>query len=74
MSLCTVANMGFNFIVVLTFLPLLNSIGEAFTFWIYGVIGILSLIFTYYFLPETKGKSLEKIEKNWAERIPARKF
>lgn len=29
MSLCTVANFGFNFIVVLSFLPLINSIGEA---------------------------------------------
>ncbi len=74
MSLCTVANMGFNFIVVLTFLPLLNSIGEAFTFWIYGIIGIFCLMFTYYFVPETKGKSLETIEQNWAEKIPARKL
>lgn len=74
MSLCTVANMGFNFIVVLTFLPLLNSIGEAFTFWIYGTIGILCLVFTYYFVPETKGKSLETIEQNWTQRLPARKF
>lgn len=74
MSLCTVANMAFNFVIVLTFLPLLNSIGQAYTFWIYGGIGILSLIFTYYFLPETKGKSLEEIEKNWANKVPARKF
>lgn len=74
MSLCTVANMAFNFVVVLTFLPLINNIGEANTFWIYGGIGIFSLFFTYYFVPETKGRSLEQIEKNWAEGIPARKF
>ena len=74
MSICTVANMAFNFIVVLTFLPLINSIGEAWTFWIYGVIGIFCLFFTYYLLPETKGRSLEQIEKNWAEGVPARKF
>ena len=74
MSICTVANMAFNFIVVLTFLPLINSIGEAWTFWIYGIIGIFCLFFTYYLLPETKGRSLEQIEKNWAEGVPARKF
>lgn len=74
MSLCTVANMAFNFVVVLTFLPLINSIGEANTFWIYGCIGIFCLFFTYFLVPETKGRSLEQIEKNWAEGIPARKF
>ena len=36
MSICTVANMAFNFVVVLTFLPLINSVGEARTFWMYA--------------------------------------
>lgn len=74
MSLCTMANFGFNFIVALTFPVLLEKIGEAYTFWIFGVIGIFSLFFTYFCLPETKGRSLEQIEKNWADRVPARKF
>lgn len=74
MSLCTVANFGFNFIVVLSFLPLIHSIGEAYTFWIFSGITVLCLFFTYYLVPETKGISLEKIEKNWREGIPARQF
>ncbi len=74
MSLCTVANFGFNFIVVLSFLPLLHSIGEAYTFWIFAGIAVLSLLFTYFLVPETKGISLEKIEKNWREGVPARQF
>ena len=74
MSVCTVANFAFNFIVVLSFLPLIHSIGEAYTFWIFSVITILCLFFTYYFVPETKGISLEKIEQNWKNKIPARRF
>lgn len=74
MSLCTMANFGFNFVVALTFPVLLEKIGEAYTFWIFGVIGIFSLYFTYRFLPETKGRSLEQIEKNWQKGVPARKF
>ncbi len=74
MSVCTVANFGFNFIVVLSFLPLIHNIGEAYTFWIYAGIAALSLLFTYYLVPETKGISLEKIEKNWREHVPAREF
>lgn len=74
MSLCTVANFIFNFIVVLSFLPLIHSIGEAYTFWIFATITVLCMFFTYFFVPETKGISLEKIEKNWREGVPARKF
>lgn len=74
MSLCTVANFGFNFIVVLSFLPLIHSIGEAYTFGIFAGIAVLSLLFTYFLVPETKGISLEKIEKNWREGVPARQF
>lgn len=74
MSLCTVANFGFNFIVVLSFLPLIHSIGEAYTFWIFAGITVVCLLFTYYLVPETKGISLEKIEKNWREGVPARRF
>ena len=74
MSAATVANFGFNFVVVLSFLPLLDLIGRAATFWMFGGITIISMLFVYFFIPETKGISLEKIEKNWKEGRPARKF
>ena len=74
MSAATVSNFGFNFIVVLSFLPLLNSIGNAATFWMFAGITVLSMIFVYFFVPETKGISLEKIEKNWKNGVSARKF
>ena len=40
MSICTMANFGFNFLVALTFPVLLEHIGEAYTFWIFGFVGI----------------------------------
>ncbi|HYK43706.1 MAG TPA: MFS transporter, partial [Parafilimonas sp.] len=42
---------------------LLDSIGSAFTFWIYMTMAIFAFIFVYRLVPETKGKSLEEIEK-----------
>lgn len=36
-------------------------------FWFYAVIGILGLIWGYFYLPETKGVSLEKIEEHWRQ-------
>ncbi|GAB6120312.1 sugar porter family MFS transporter [Dysgonomonas termitidis] len=51
------------FILTYTF-PLLNSgLGAYGTFWLYGIICLLGFIFIKANLPETKGKSLEEIEK-----------
>lgn len=51
------------FILTYTF-PLLNkSFGAAGTFWVYAGICIIGFIFILIKLPETKGKSLEEIEK-----------
>lgn len=74
MGICTVANFTFNLIVVSSFPILVSKIGEGHTFWIFGVISVLCLLFVFFFVPETKGISLERIEANWRNRIPARKF
>lgn len=65
MSICTMANFGFNFLIALTFPFLIEHIGEAYTFWIFGIVGIFSLWFTFRYIPETKGRSLEQIEHHW---------
>lgn len=44
---------------------LLSEVGGAVTFWIFGANSILLLLFTYKMIPETKGKTLEEIEKYW---------
>ncbi len=74
MSIATMSNFAFNFIIALIFPTLLETIGEAYTFWIFGFVGIFSLFYTYYYIPETKGRSLEQIEQNWKKRLPARQF
>lgn len=51
------------FVLTYTF-PLLNKgFGAAGTFWVYAVICLLGFLFVSKKLPETKGKSLEEIEK-----------
>jgi len=56
---------GFNGIISFTFLKLENSIGIASTFGFYSLICLLGLWWGYYFIPETKGRSLEQIEEHW---------
>ena len=51
------------FILTYTF-PLLNArLGAAGTFWLYAVICLLGFTFIFFKLPETKGKSLEELER-----------
>ena len=53
-------------ILITQFTPiLLDSIGGAFTFWIFMANSAILLIFTYKMIPETKGRTLEEIEKSW---------
>lgn len=52
-----------SFILTYTF-PFLNKIlGTAGTFWIYTAICAAGLVFFLFRMPETKGKSLEQLEK-----------
>ena len=55
------------FLLTYTF-PLLNEYLQASgTFWLYGGICLAGYVFIYYMLPETKGKSLEEIEKEMTQ-------
>ncbi len=63
MSIVTMINWATNLVVAITFLTIIELLGASGTFWLYGVIAVLSLVFVYYRVPETKGKSLEEIER-----------
>ncbi len=64
----TMSNWTFNFIVSLTFLPLIALAGRSATFFIYAGIGVLTWLFCLFLVPETKGVPLEEIEAEWDRR------
>jgi sugar porter (SP) family MFS transporter len=70
MSLATVANWTFNLIVASTFLTITEKLGKAGAFWLYGLVAVAGLIFCKFFVPETKGHSLEAIEKYLKTKKP----
>ncbi|SBW03670.1 sugar porter family MFS transporter [uncultured Dysgonomonas sp.] len=51
------------FILTYTFPLLNNTLGAYGTFWLYGIICLIGFFFVKKMLPETKGKSLERIEQ-----------
>ncbi len=66
MSFATMVNWASNLLVALTFLTLLDTLGESATFWLYAGICVLAIVFVYTKVPETKGKTLEQIAADTA--------
>ena len=62
----------FNWIVSSTFVPMFNmhltegdDFGHWFTYGLYGVICFIAAVFVWKMVPETKGKTLEDMNKLW---------
>lgn len=62
-SIGTLANFGSNLLVALLFEAERLSLGETALFAQFAVIGLLSVLFTYFSVFETRGLSLEAIEE-----------
>jgi MFS family permease len=57
-----------NYVVAFTFLNLAQQISFAGAFFLYAAIGVLAIIFIWKMVPETKGKSLEEVERKALSR------
>ncbi|MGH9110382.1 MAG: sugar porter family MFS transporter [Acidimicrobiales bacterium] len=63
MAVATMFNWGFNFLVSYFFLQMTTGIGKAGTFWLFAGFGVVAAIFFAVFVPETRNRSLEEIER-----------
>jgi SP family galactose:H+ symporter-like MFS transporter len=66
------SNWAANLLVSLTFLTLVQALGPSRTFWLYALFGVAAWIFAYYLVPETKGRTLEQIERSLHGKVAAR--
>jgi sugar porter (SP) family MFS transporter len=64
MAVCTMVNWGFNFLVSYTFLTLTDVLGKDGAFWLYAFFGICAVVFFVTVVPETKDRSLERIQSD----------
>jgi MFS transporter, SP family, arabinose:H+ symporter len=55
----------FTFLVVLFFPYALDALGGSFTFLFLSIMSFIQLLIAWFFIKETKGKSLEEIETLW---------
>ena len=62
-SISTTFNWTLAFLVTKFFASLVAGVTEAGAFWVFGAFTILTFFFCLFFVPETKGKSLDDIQK-----------
>lgn len=71
-SCSTVANWLANMVIGSFFLSMLGALGGVATFALLAVVNLLFIVFTVVWVPETKGVSLEHIERNLLSGKPLR--
>ena len=54
---------GLAFLITRFFNDFVETLGNDYTFWIFGSCCIVAIFFIYFIFPETKGKSLAEIQK-----------
>jgi SP family xylose:H+ symportor-like MFS transporter len=47
---------------------LVDNFHYGFPYFIYGLMGLLAALFTWKFIPETKGRTLEELEELWVKK------
>lgn len=65
MAIATVALWAADFAVSLTFPVIADKLHESFAFWLYAGMCVIDFLFIWFVLPETKGRTLEEIERRW---------
>ncbi|SNC58625.1 sugar porter family MFS transporter [Sodalis endosymbiont of Henestaris halophilus] len=73
-TVSTATNWIANMIVGATFLTMLETLGNANTFWVYSALNVIFIILTISLIPETKNVSLEHIERNLMTGKPLREI
>lgn len=63
-GVATMFNWAANLAVSLTFLSIIERLGQSVGFGILAGFSIVALVFVYYLVPETRGRSLEEIEED----------
>jgi MFS family permease len=65
MSIATVSLWLAGILVAATFLSLVEAAGSTGAFWLYAATSVVNFLFIWRVMPETKGRSLEEIERSW---------
>ncbi|MYL40698.1 MULTISPECIES: D-xylose transporter XylE [Virgibacillus] len=63
-AIAVAAQWAANYLVSSTY-PMMMEYSGGMTYGIYGIVSVISALFVWKFVPETKGKTLEEMENMW---------
>ncbi|WP_327659731.1 MULTISPECIES: sugar porter family MFS transporter [unclassified Streptomyces] len=72
-SLATLSVWGFDLLIAMTALTAINTVGRSGTFLFYALMNVACIVFVALKVPETKGRSLERIEQALHSPLPFRR-
>ena len=67
MAVAVAAQWAANYFISSTY-PMMMEYSGALTYGFYGVMSVLSALFVWKWVPETKGKTLEQMDALWRSR------
>lgn len=65
-SIAGTTNWVLAFVITKTFKNLTDGLGSGPTFWLFSGLTVVGVIFVFFIVPETKGKSLNEIQQEMA--------
>jgi uncharacterized membrane protein YphA (DoxX/SURF4 family) len=68
-SVATIANWGANFVVTISVLTLLGAITPMGSFFLFGFLSVVALVYFAKRVPETKQRSLQEIERDLGAQL-----
>ncbi|XP_037279782.2 facilitated trehalose transporter Tret1 [Rhipicephalus microplus] len=66
---CTSFGFGYSFLLIKEFFRMQLLMGAAATYWLFGALLLVGCILFWSFIPETKQKTLEEIERLFGKRV-----
>ena len=64
-AIAVAAQWAANYFISSTY-PAMMEFSDGMTYWFYGIMSVISFFFVWKMVPETKGKTLEEMEKIWS--------
>ena len=60
-ALCSTLNWGASFLLAYFVADINRALGQDWTYWMFAILASCVGVFEFFFLPETRGKTLEEI-------------
>ena len=61
-AVCATLNWGASFLFAYFVADMNKTLGQDWTYWLFAILTACVTVFEFFFLPETKGKTLEEIQ------------